>query len=106
VITGVGDRRDEDIMSIGKLSSEMFDEIIIRLDKDLRGREGNEIVDLLQKGIQSGHSCPVEVIPTEKEAITKAIQNAKNDSLIVISTEAIGDTLQIVKDLKELEANA
>jgi hypothetical protein len=37
IITGVGDRRDEDIRNLGSLSGQMFGEIIIRHDKDMRG---------------------------------------------------------------------
>ncbi|MGZ5222161.1 MAG: glutamate ligase domain-containing protein [Chitinophagaceae bacterium] len=37
VITGVGDRRDEEIISLGEEAAKIIDEIIIRL-KDMPGR--------------------------------------------------------------------
>src|ERR1043166_4913484 len=52
IITGTGDRRDDDIRQMGAISAEMFDHIIIRQDKFLRGREADDIVRLLVEGIK------------------------------------------------------
>jgi cyanophycin synthetase len=38
IISGTGDRRDEDIRELGSLSAQFFDEVIIRCDKNLRGQ--------------------------------------------------------------------
>ena len=51
IIAGVGDRRDEDLMSLGEESARIFDEIIIRQDKNTRGRTADEIIDWITKGI-------------------------------------------------------
>ena len=51
IIAGVGDRRDEDTNEVGAIAAEMFDEIIIRQDKHLRGRSEDELIGLLKKGI-------------------------------------------------------
>ncbi|MBP6286583.1 MAG: cyanophycin synthetase, partial [Ferruginibacter sp.] len=48
VISGTGDRRDEDIMELGEISAQYFDQIIIRCDKNLRGRTADEIIGLLK----------------------------------------------------------
>ena len=53
VISGTGDRRDEDIRELGEISANYFDEIIIRQDKHLRGRTAEEIVNLLVEGINA-----------------------------------------------------
>ncbi|NCS70954.1 MAG: cyanophycin synthetase, partial [Candidatus Aenigmarchaeota archaeon] len=37
IIAGVGDRKEEDTKMLGSIAAEMFDEIIIRQDKNLRG---------------------------------------------------------------------
>ena len=52
IISGIGDRRDDDHFEIGRLSAEIFCKIIIREDSDLRGKaagESSAIVDQLQK---------------------------------------------------------
>ena len=51
IISGTGDRRDDDIREIGRISAKNFDEIIIRQDKNLRGRTAEEIINLLVEGI-------------------------------------------------------
>lgn len=38
VIAGVGDRRDSDIVEIGVEAGKIFDEIVIRQDRNMRGR--------------------------------------------------------------------
>ena len=53
IIAGVGDRRDEDIIALGTLAAQMFDEIIVRQDRNLRGRTEQEIIDLMLEGINS-----------------------------------------------------
>src|SRR6476620_9717755 len=52
IITGVGDRRDEDIVEVGKIAAEMYDDIIIRLDLDMRGRTQKEIVVVIIKRVR------------------------------------------------------
>ena len=53
VIAGIGDRRDEDTVELGKMAAELFDEIVIRQDRDLRGKSGDYINQLLKEGIAS-----------------------------------------------------
>jgi cyanophycin synthetase len=59
VISGTGDRRDEDIRELGSISAAYFDEIIIRCDKNLRGRTAEEIIALLQEGINSVNAANI-----------------------------------------------
>ena len=56
IISGTGDRRDEDIRELGRISGKYFDEIIIRQDKNLRGRTAEEIVNLLVEGINENET--------------------------------------------------
>lgn len=106
IISGTGDRRDEDIKEIGKISGENFDEIIIRQDKNLRGRTAEEIIALLEEGIkQAGKDVPVKVIPKEKDAIMYAYENVVPGSIITIMCDVIPDALDFIKNLKEQEEN-
>ncbi len=107
IIAGVGDRRDEDIISFGETSARIFDEIIIRQDKNLRGRSGQEIIDLMTKGINSVDPMKkVTVIPKESEAIDYALSNAVKDSFIVIISDVVPDALEQVKVYKAKEDGA
>lgn len=106
IIAGVGDRREEDTNEIGSIAADMFDEIIIRQDKNLRGRTECELINMLDAGIKMRDpNKKITIIPNEKEAATFAIKNAKKDSLIVICSDVVPDALQLVQDLKEEETN-
>ena len=104
VIAGIGDRRPEDNQAIGRVAAEMFDEIIIRQDKNLRGRTEAELIDMLKQGIASVSTTkPVLVFPTEKEAISYAVENAQKGALIVLCSDVVPDALAQVMKYKEEE---
>ncbi len=104
IISGTGDRRDEDIREIGKIASTYFDEIIIRQDKNLRGRTAEEITNLLLEGIKEGNKeTPIEIKSDEREAILYAHKNAKPGSLITVMADEVAEALNLHKNLKEEE---
>ncbi|MGB5191194.1 cyanophycin synthetase [Robiginitalea sp.] len=104
VVAGIGDRREEDNNEIGSIAAEMFDEIIIRQDKHLRGRTEKELIAMLRNGILSKYpEKKITVIPSEKEAIHHAVEHAVEGSLIVLCSDVVPDALELVKSLKEKE---
>jgi cyanophycin synthetase len=105
IISGTGDRRDEDIRELGAISAKYFDEIIIRQDKHLRGRTAENIVELLVEGINSvkEKEIPLTIILNEKEAIMHAYNTAKPGSLITIMCDVVAEALDLIKSLKEKE---
>ncbi len=104
IIAGIGDRRVEDNNEMGAIAAEMFDEIIIRQDKKLRGKTEEELIKMLSDGIkQKDPKIKTTIIPSEKEAITYAIKNAVKGSLIVLSSDVIPEALDLVKHFKEME---
>ena len=105
IIAGIGDRRVEDNNGIGQIAAEMFDEIIVRQDKHLRGKTGDEIIAMLLDGIKSVNpDKKVTVIPSEREAIDFAISTASEGSLVVICSDVVPDALAQVSKYKEEEA--
>ena len=105
IIGGTGDRRDEDIRELGRISARNFDEIIIRCDKNLRGRTAKEIVNLLVEGIEETKTkaIPLTIIYNEKEAIMHAYHSAKPGSLVTIMCDVVAEALDLIKGLKEKE---
>jgi len=102
IITGTGDRRDDDIRELGRISAEMFDHIIIRQDKFLRGRQAQEIVDLLLEGIREKNpKQSYEYIPKEVEALKHAFSLAKPGSYIVALSDVIDNAIQMVQSYLE-----
>jgi cyanophycin synthetase len=97
IITGVGDRRDEDIRNLGILSAQMFDEIIIRHDKDMRGRPEHKVTQLLSEGIRQIHeNLPVHVVSDEIESIQYAMDHAREGSFIVLSSDGVHESIDYV----------
>lgn len=98
IVGCAGDRRDEDIRQMGKYAAEIFDEIIIRHDKDGRGRTNEEITRLLMEGIHS-HK-PGEkplVISDETDAMKYAIQYASKNAFIVVLSDDVQGSINCVK---------
>ena len=104
VIAGVGDRRDEDLVSLGEAAAQVFDEIIIRQDRNLRGRTEEAIIALMEQGIHNiDPNKKIVVIKKESEAIDYAFKNAVKDSFIVITSDVVPDALEQVKQYKARE---
>ncbi len=104
VVAGVGDRRDEDTVSLGAEAAKVFDEIIIRQDRNLRGRSEQEIIDLILHGISSvDPNKKVTVIKLETEAIDYVIKSAPKGSFITICSDVVPDALDQIMRLKEEE---
>jgi cyanophycin synthetase len=106
IIAGVGDRREEDTQEVGAVAASMFDEIIIRQDKHLRGRTDTEIIEMLEAGIKSAEPTKkVTIIAKERDAIIHAVKTAPKNALIVVCSDVIPDALNLVSELKEEESN-
>lgn len=87
VISIPGDRRDEDILEMGRIAGEMFDELYFREDPGTRGRPHGEIMNLLQVGaLERGHAAEtVHLIRGEQEATAAALDHALPGDLVVIT---------------------
>ncbi len=104
VISGTGDRRDEDIRELGAISARYFNEIIIRCDKNLRGRTAEEIIGLLQEGINGVNAqIPVTVIANENEALEYIYAHHQPGALYTVMCDVVAGALDKIKELKARE---
>jgi len=102
IISGTGDRRDEDIRELGEISAKYFDEIIIRCDKNLRGRTADEIIGLLKQGIEKVNpNIPTMIIPDENEALEYIYTHHKTGALYTIMCDVVAGALDKLRELKE-----
>jgi len=102
IIGCAGDRRDEDIKLMGRYAAEIFDEIIIRHDKDGRGRTNEELTQLIMEGIKSEKpEMEVTVISDEMEALSYAMEYAIKGSFIVVSSDETHKSIELVKQKQE-----
>jgi len=104
IIAGVGDRRDEDIKECARIAGRMFDHIIIRQEKHLRGRTEEEIINLILEGIaDSGRNVTHEIITKEVEAIKHAINSAEDGTFIVALSDVVTNAIEIVQEYLDKE---
>ncbi|GAA4025877.1 cyanophycin synthetase [Flavobacterium cheonhonense] len=104
IIAGVGDRRDEDIRECATIAARMFDHIIIRQEKHLRGRTEEEIIGLIMDGINaSGRNVTHEIITKEVEAIKHAINSAQEGTFITALSDVVTNAIEIVQEYLDKE---
>jgi len=104
IISGVGDRRDADIKLCGKIAGRMFDHIIIRNEKHLRGRSEEEINNLIIEGMQeSGRDVSYETIPKEIEALKHAMGMAEDGTFITALSDVISNAIDLVQEYQARE---
>lgn len=97
VVGAPGDRRNEDFITLGRLSAAMFDRLIVKEDFDTRGRSSGEVADFIVEGIrQIQPNMRYEVILHETEAINTALDNASQGSLVVILPESVRRAIQLI----------
>jgi cyanophycin synthetase len=102
VIASPGDRRDKDIKELGEVAARHFDALIVREDRNLRGREPGEVAELVAAGARrsaagGGRCRSLDVVPDELEASRLALDRANPGDLVVLcadQVERIVDELQ------------
>jgi cyanophycin synthetase len=74
VISGAGDRRDDDIRQQTEILGDAFDEVILYQDACQRGREDGEVIALLREGlVNASRTKRIDAIDGEFIAIDAAL---------------------------------
>jgi cyanophycin synthetase len=91
VLAAPGDRRDEDILEITDVVTNKFDMYILKRDDGLRGRDADEIPNMMATRLKA-NGVPTEnihVIPDEQQAIEAALNMAEAGDLVLIFGDAL-----------------
>ena len=86
-----GDRRDEDIRAMGRISAPLFDEIVVRERPDNRGRPDGEVTELIAEGALAA-GFPEEHLHRifeEPDAIDLCLRMAQPGDLVVLTPTEI-----------------
>ncbi len=103
VVGGPGDRRDEDFVTLGTLSADMFDRIVIKEDDDTRGRPRGDAARWIARGLQQVKpDCRFETILDEVTAINTALDSAPLNGLVVILPESVTRAIQLIEARRPL----
>ncbi|MEO1402143.1 MAG: cyanophycin synthetase [Cyanobacteria bacterium J06635_1] len=98
VVGAPGDRRDEDFITLGQLSAQMFDQVIIKEDDDTRGRPSGDVAAFIQQGLeQAAVDCQHEILLDETTAIESALNTAPENALVVILPESVSRAISLIK---------
>ena len=95
VISGAGDRRDEDIRQQTEILGDVFDDVILYQDQCQRGREDGEVLGLLREGLaNAGRTTVVKEIRGEFLAIDTALEALRPGDLCLILIDQVEEALE------------
>jgi cyanophycin synthetase len=94
VISGAGDRRDQDIREQTQILGDAFDHVILYEDQAQRGRGDGEVIALLRQGLAGAQRTrEVEEIRGEFAAIDAALQRLAPGDLCLILIDQVAEAL-------------
>jgi cyanophycin synthetase len=106
VLAAPGDRRDEDIRAIARITAGSFDHYICRRDDSLRGRRPDEVPALLRDTLLAEGVNPddIDLIPDEVEATDLALRSAHAGDLVLIFGDNVARSWEQIVSFRPLDA--
>jgi len=102
IVGGIGDRRNDDIRSLGRVAATMFTHVIVKEDADKRGSKPGDTTRYVIEGIHAVHpELPVTAIESESDAIVHGLKSAKKNDLLVIFPEKLSLAIELVMQYKK-----
>jgi cyanophycin synthetase len=99
VISGAGDRRDQDIRDQTQILGKAFDEVLLFQDACQRGREDGEVIGLLREGLQGAlRTTHVQDIQGEFNAIDTALSRLSPGDLCLILIDQVEEALAYITE--------
>jgi cyanophycin synthetase len=97
VISGAGDRRDQDIRDQTQILGKAFDEVLLYQDACQRGREDGEVLGLLREGLQgAARTTHIQDIQGEFNAIDVALSRLSPGDLCLILIDQVEEALAYI----------
>ena len=94
VISGAGDRRDEDIRQQTEILGNAFDDAILYQDACQRGRQDGEVIGLLRDGLKHAkRTRRIDEITGEFKAIDLALERLQPGDLCLILIDQVEEAL-------------
>ncbi len=95
VISGAGDRRDEDIRQQTEILGDAFDRVLLYQDQCQRGRADGEVLALLRDGLRNARrTSEIREIRGEFLAIDRALAEVRAGDLCLILIDQIEEALE------------
>ena len=94
VISGAGDRRDDDIREQTRIIGEAFDQVVLFQDACQRGRVDGEVLKLLREGLaNASRTQQIDEIYGEFKAIDTAMDRLQEGDLCLILIDQVEEAL-------------
>ena len=94
VISGAGDRRDDDIREQTRIIGEVFDDVVLYQDACQRGRVDGEVLGLLRQGLEGAkRTTTIDEIHGEFLAIDRAMERLNKGDLCLILIDQVEEAL-------------
>ncbi len=94
VISGAGDRRDEDIRAQTRILGNTFDEVVLFEDACQRGRADGEVLALLRAGLAGAtRACQIHEVRGEFLAIDTALDRLAGGDLCLILVDQVEEAI-------------
>ena len=102
VVATAGDRRDEDMRQLGRVAARYFDDVIIREDRNPRGRRRGETAALILEGVREAiasgaRAGNAEIVVDEMDAARKALDRSRPGDLVVL---CVDHATEVYKELE------
>lgn len=98
VISGAGDRRDEDIRQQTEILGNAFDHVVLYQDQCQRGRADGEVLGLLRAGLaQAQRTKQIDEIRGEFLAIDTALAVLNEGDLCLILVDQVEEALAHIR---------
>ncbi|MGE3847251.1 MAG: cyanophycin synthetase [Gammaproteobacteria bacterium] len=98
VISGAGDRRDQDIRDQTRVLGDAFDRVLLYQDACQRGREDGEVLALLREGLaHASRTRDVEEIRGEFVAIDRALALLEPGDLCLVLIDQVEEALAYLR---------
>ncbi|MFT4100590.1 MAG: Mur ligase family protein, partial [Burkholderiaceae bacterium] len=98
VISGAGDRRDEDIVDQTRILGDAFDDVVLYQDAAQRGRADGEVLALLRQGLEeASRTSYTTEIHGEFAAIDHALARLEPGDLCLVLVDQVDEALAHLK---------
>jgi cyanophycin synthetase len=93
VVATAGDRRDDDIVELGRVAAAHFDTIVIREDENNRGRPRGDTAALIERGIGEARAAgtaratDVTTVLPELDAARQALDMGREGDIVVVCVD-------------------
>jgi cyanophycin synthetase len=107
VVATPGDRREEDMRELGRVAARYFDDLIIREDKNTRGRKPGETAQFVLEGVRQAmkhgaRAGSVEIVLDEMAATRRALDRSRPGDLVVLCVDYATEVWKELEGRKSL----